>query len=244
MRRFNPLICALLLVVLGACSDPSPPDKSSDTPTDAGQQVETTVSAEQAIEEAGEKVPDIAPVGSDRRQPQEYPFEIWTGDLDEMKKRRVIRVLTVYSVGRYYLDDGQPKGLVRESAARLETFINRGNKKKNVKTYVAIIPVARDQLLPALLAGRGDLVIASLSITPERQELVDFTIPVSKPIAEILVTGPSAPSIESIDDLAGQTLYVRHSSSNRESLDKLNGTFEQAGMAPVHIEPVTELLED
>jgi membrane-bound lytic murein transglycosylase MltF len=244
MKRCYPLFCALLLVVLGACSEPSPPADSPGATGDTGQQVEATAGADQAAEEAGDQLPDIAPVGGERRQLQVYPFETWTGDLDEMKKRRVIRVLTVYSVGRYYLEDGQPKGLVRESAIRLEQFINRGNKKKNVKTYVAIIPVARDQLLPALLAGRGDLVIASLSITPERQKLVDFTIPVSKPISEILVTGPSAPGIESMDDLAGQTLYVRHSSSYRESLDRLNQTFEQAGKALIHIEPVTELLED
>ena len=244
MRRSYPILCAfLLLVILGACSDASAPGAASDKPTDTGQQVEATVNAEQATE-AAVNIPGIAPVTGDRRRPEVYPFETWTGDLNEMKKRRVIRVLTVYSVGRYYLDDGQPKGLVRESAARLEKFINRGKKNKSVKTYVAIIPVARDQLLPALLAGRGDLVIASLSITPERQELVDFTIPVSKPISEILVTGPSAPLIESIDDLAGQTLYVRHSSSYRESLDKLNQTFAQAGLAPIHVEPVTELLED
>ena len=40
------------------------------------------------------------------------------GDLDVIEERRVIRVLTVYGVGRYYLDDGVEKGLVRESANR------------------------------------------------------------------------------------------------------------------------------
>ncbi|HEX5079199.1 MAG TPA: transporter substrate-binding domain-containing protein [Geminicoccaceae bacterium] len=40
-----------------------------------------------------------------------------------------------------------------------------------------IIPVPRDQLLPALLEGRGDIAAANLTITPERQVLVDFADP-------------------------------------------------------------------
>ena len=35
--------------------------------------------------------------------------EQWTGDLDEMQTQRMIRVLTVYGAGRYYLDGGRGK---------------------------------------------------------------------------------------------------------------------------------------
>jgi membrane-bound lytic murein transglycosylase MltF len=243
MIRLILLLGGLSLVFFGACSDRPPPDTPVDAASGSAEQAQELASTE-LVAETREQKPAIAPVDDGSRPPVDYPFESWTGDLDKMKKRRIIRVLTVYSIGRYYLDNGQPTGLVRESAKRLEQFINRNNKKKSAKAYVAIIPIARDQLLPALLAGRGDLVIASLSITPERQELVDFTIPASKPISEVLVTGPAAPDIDSIDDLAGQTLYVRHSSSYRESLEQLNETFIEAGKDPVHIESVTELLED
>ncbi|MCB1853331.1 MAG: transporter substrate-binding domain-containing protein, partial [Halieaceae bacterium] len=176
--------------------------------------------------------------------PSEGPFLApWVGDLDGMEERRVIRILTVYSVGHYYIEDGQEKGFTKEMAHLFETFINKHRTSKQ-KVYVAIIPVARDQLIPALLAGRGDLVMASLSITPEREELVDFSIPVSKPIREILVTGPSAPELGSIEDLAGRTLSVRHSSSYRESLEQLNATLVAAGRPPVKIRAVDESLED
>ncbi len=167
----------------------------------------------------------------------------WLGDLDGMEERRVIRLLTVYSVGNYYIEQGQEKGLTKELARLFETFINKRVQGKR-KVYVAIIPVARDQLIPALLAGRGDLVVANLSITPEREELIDFSIPVSKPINEILVTGPAAPELDSIEDLAGKTLYVRHSSSYRESVEALNDMLAQAGARPVDIKAVDESLED
>jgi membrane-bound lytic murein transglycosylase MltF len=166
------------------------------------------------------------------------------GDLDVMEERRVIRVLTVYGVGRYYLDDGEEKGLVRESANRFEDHLNKHLKRDHVRVHVIVVPVARNQLIPALLQGRGDLIHASLSITPERQELVDFSIPESNPLSEVLITGPSAPALNTIDDLAGQTLYVRSSSSYRESVEELNERFRQEGRTPVKIEAVSELLED
>jgi membrane-bound lytic murein transglycosylase MltF len=166
------------------------------------------------------------------------------GDLDVMEERRVIRVLTVYGVGRYYLDDGEEKGLVRESANRFEEYLNKHLERDHVRVHVIVIPVARNQLIPALLQGYGDLIQAGFSITPERQELVDYSIPASKPLSEVLITGPSAPTLNSIDDLAGQTVYVRSSSSYRESVEELNQRFRQEGRKPVKIEAVSEVLED
>ena len=117
-------------------------------------------------------------------------------------------------------------------------------RPRSTRLHVIVVPVARNQLIPALLQGRGDLIQASLSITPERQELVDFSIPESNPLSEVLITGPSAPALNTIDDLAGQTLYVRSSSSYRESVEELNERFRQEGRKPVKIEAVSELLED
>jgi hypothetical protein len=36
----------------------------------------------------------------------------WTGDLDGMQKRRLVRVLTVASKTFYFVDRGQPRGIV------------------------------------------------------------------------------------------------------------------------------------
>lgn len=167
----------------------------------------------------------------------------WVGDLSGMVERRVVRVLTVYGPGRYYLDDGA-RGITAEYAKRLENTLNETYKRKHLRISVLVIPVARDQLFPALLAGRGDIVIAGTTITDARAARVDFTIPASKPLTEILVTGPSATPLARLEDLSDQTVYVRASSSYADSLRTLNKDFMARGLAPIQIEHMPEVLED
>jgi len=168
----------------------------------------------------------------------------WTGDLDVMAKKRVIRVLTVYGLGRYYLDEGREKGMTYEWFKMFEGYVNDKLKTGHLKIHVLFIPVARDQLIPGLLSGRGDIAAAGLTITPERAGVIDFTAPVFEDIAEILVTGPSAPPIETIEDLAGREVYVRASSSYRASLDAVNARFRDDGREEIRIKDALEQLED
>ena len=168
----------------------------------------------------------------------------WTGDLDVMAQKRIIRILTVYGLGRYYLDAGQQKGITYEWFKQFEVFVNERLKRKHLQVHVVFIPVARDQLIPALISGRGDIAAAGLTITAEREELVDFSDPISRELSEVLVTGPSAPQIDTLEDLAGQRIFVRASSSYRASLDALNLQFQQKGLDAIVIEDAPEQLED
>jgi len=168
----------------------------------------------------------------------------WTGDLDVMEEERVIRVLTVYGLGRYYLDGAEEKGLTYEMFKMFEDFINKKLGKKQLRVHVVLIPVARDQLIPGLIAGRGDIAAAALTITDERKEVVDFTHPVSRELSEVLVTGPAAAQIDTLDDLAGQRIYLRASSSYRSSVDELNRQFRERGRAEILVDDAAELLED
>jgi membrane-bound lytic murein transglycosylase MltF len=170
--------------------------------------------------------------------------ERWTGDLDEMETQRMIRVLTVYGLGRYFLDSGRPKGLTYELFSAFENFVNERMDKGHLRVHVVFIPVGRDELFTSLIEGRGDIAAAGLTITPEREAIVDFTMPLSRELSEVLVTGPSAPDIESIDDLSGKTIYVRASSSYRASLDNLNERFRNEGKPEVVLQDASEDLED
>ena len=165
------------------------------------------------------------------------------GDLDTMVERRAIRVLTVYGPGRFFLRDG-PRGTVQEYADKLQKVVNEAFKTGLLTVQVSVIPVARDQLFPALQAGYGDIVMAGTTVTDNRQVGVDFTNPVSKPLKEVLITGPSAPRLGSLADLSDQTFYLRLSSSYAESVRKLSQTLVEQGEAPIRIEAVDESLED
>jgi membrane-bound lytic murein transglycosylase MltF len=95
--------------------------------------------------------------------------EKWLGDFGGMAKRREIRVLVVYSKTFYFLDQGRQRGAIYELLKQFEKFINKKLKTKTLKLRVLFIPVRRDQLIPWLVAGRGDIAAANLTITPQRQ---------------------------------------------------------------------------
>jgi membrane-bound lytic murein transglycosylase MltF len=155
-----------------------------------------------------------------------------------------VRILTVHTPGRFYLENGQGRGIVAEMAARFEKHLNAALGRDHIKVYVVVIPVARDQLIPALLEGRGDLISAGLTITEERRDIVDFSIPTSKPLNEILVTGPSAPEIGRLEDLAGEIVYLREDSSYRESVERINERFTAEGLEAIRVKALPGSLED
>src|SRR5262249_29905307 len=74
--------------------------------------------------------------------------------------------------------------------------------------------------------------------------LVDFSIPTLSGISEVVVTGPKSPTITTIDDLAGQEVFVRIPSIYQESLAKLNERFKREGKKPVVLKPAPTNLED
>ena len=175
------------------------------------------------------------------------PFSViwqpWIGDYDGMVERRIIRVLVPYGGYQFYYDQGAPRGAVYELVQRFESHINEQLGRRNIKVYVVVIPVSRDELLPALLAGHADFVAADLTLTEARLQHFDFTRPLLTEIDEVVVTGPAAPPLDSLDDLAGQEIFVRHSSSYYEHLQKLADSMEQRGLQRPRFKAADELLE-
>jgi membrane-bound lytic murein transglycosylase MltF len=168
----------------------------------------------------------------------------WTGDFEEMAERRVIRALVPYSKTFYFLDGADQRGLTYELLREFEKYINRKFRKKTLRIQLVVIPTKRDKLLPALVEGRGDIAAGNLTITPERQKRVDFSDPQLTGVEEIVVTGPKAPPIQTIDDLAGKEIHVRASSSYYESLRSLNAQLQKKGKKQIRLALADEYLED
>jgi len=168
----------------------------------------------------------------------------WTGDLDGMLERRQIRILVVTSRTFYFVDTGTQRGISYDLGQALEKEVNEKRGRGHLQVDVVYVPVRPDELIPALLHGKGDIAAANLTITPERQQWVDFSAPLWSDVSEIVVAGPSAPEIRSVDDLSGREVFVRLSSSYFQSLWHVNEDFGRRGLPPLRVKPAPEGLED
>ena len=156
----------------------------------------------------------------------------WKGDLDGIIERRVFRLLVAYNRTSYFIDQGREYGLAPDVFREFEKWFNERQGRGHLKVSVAFMPVSRDELLSALTQGLGDIAVANITVTPERSALVDFSDPLYDGAQEIVVTGPDAAPVASLEDLSGRTLYVRPSSSYRESLEALNADFSRSRYRP------------
>ena len=174
----------------------------------------------------------------------------WKGDLDGMIERRVIRVLTAYSKTFYFMDKGVQRGATHDAFRVFEEDLNKQLAKrqklkhKHLKVKVVFIPIARGDLLQALAEGKGDIAASNLTITPDRQKLVDFSVPLARNVSEVVVSGPGAPAMEGVEDLSGKEVFVRKSSSYYQSLLALNQRLAARRKPGVIVRPAPEELED
>jgi membrane-bound lytic murein transglycosylase MltF len=177
---------------------------------------------------------------------KELTGKLWTGDFDGMVERRAIRIAVPYSRSLYYHDRGHERGLTAQAVREFERYVNKKYRKTLAKRPITVllVPTTRDELIPALLEGRADIAAGNMTITPARQEKVDFSDPVAAPFAEIVVTGPRGPELKIIDDLAGKEVFARPTTSYYESLVSLNEKFKTAGKPLVKITKLPDPLED
>ena len=123
----------------------------------------------------------------------------------------MIRILTPYSKTHYFIDKGVQRGVVYDAGdASSKTSVNKKLKtdRRDKITWCssrrrATSCTSRSSRAAATSSRRR------LTITPERAEagrLHDAHRPAS---TEILVTGPGAPAVATVDDLAGKQVCVR-----------------------------------
>jgi membrane-bound lytic murein transglycosylase MltF len=175
------------------------------------------------------------------RLAMDKPF---TDDFDSMVKRRAIRVAVTFNRTHYFIDKGEQRGLTYESLKLFEDDLNAGLKTGNLKVHVVIVPMSRDQLYPALASGKVDMVAAMVTVRPELEKLVAFSEPTRTNVSEVVVTGPGAAPIATVDDLAGQEVFVRKTSVYYQTLTRLNEQFKAGGKPAIVIVEAPDVLED
>ncbi|MGI5862080.1 MAG: transporter substrate-binding domain-containing protein [Myxococcales bacterium] len=137
---------------------------------------------------------------------------LFTGDLDEIRKRGALRVLTRNNPVTYFLHRGEQRGFDFELAQMIA-------RQLGVRLEM-VVPPSRDQLIPWLLEGRGDMIAASMTVTAQRESQVAFSRPYLF-VEEVLVQPASEPRIASLAELEGREVHVRPSSSYVPTLTAL-----------------------
>ena len=136
-------------------------------------------------------------------------------DLTGIKKHGVLRVLTRNNPATYFLWRGELLGFEYELA--------RHFAKKHQLRVEMVVPPSREDLITWLREGKGDVIAASMTITPEREaQGVVFSRSYLK-ASEILVTRADEPEdrLQKPEDLAGRTIMVRRSSSYWSTIEAL-----------------------
>lgn len=170
--------------------------------------------------------------------------QYFIGDYEQMLQRGEIRILTPFTLGWYFINSGQPTGIIYEVSQLFEQYLHRtaGVAGKHLK--VTVIPVRRDQLIEHLRQGHGDLLFANLTVTAARAALIDFSEPVIKDVKEVWVSGPAQPPPVLWTDIGGMSVVVRRESSYYDSLILFNQGLIALGYPPVQIELADPHLED
>ncbi len=166
-----------------------------------------------------------------------------TADLDAMRKKGVVRVLVSYNRTSFFLSGAQRQGFEYELLKQYEKFLNRKPGPDGVETQMVFVPTPFSELIPALLAGKGDLIAAAMTVTPERAKQVAFTAPYIPDVREIVVSHEGAGPLTALEDLTGRSVFVLRGSSYAQHLAALNEKWVARGLDPMHVVEVDRHLQ-
>ncbi|MGC1450423.1 MAG: lytic transglycosylase F [Candidatus Sulfotelmatobacter sp.] len=219
--RFVPGLCLLLSIVCGK------------TPCEAQPQTTHAPGASQ-----GETSLPSADTGLS------MIFEHRTGDLDAMIKRRSIRALVLYSRSGFFYIDGRPQGIYYEALQAFEQFVNQKLHTGRERVQVTFIPLDPSQIESALTAGVGDVIAYGVTVTPERQQQVAFSIPILTDVKQIVVTGKKIGLVSSWQDLSGKKVFVNPLTTYYGNLEKINDSLAKQGKPPILVQKADKNLLD
>ena len=156
--------------------------------------------------------------------------EMHTGDLAQIREKKVLRMLTRNSSATYFLWRGKLMGFDYELAQLLAHSLGL--------RLDVVVPRRGENLLTMLTEGQGDLIAASLTPNDDhRMQGIELTRPYNY-VLQVVVAPADETNLQSPEDLADRTIYVRHSSPYWDTLSQLReeGIPMSLQAAPEHLE--------
>ncbi|WP_258103551.1 transglycosylase SLT domain-containing protein [Marinoscillum sp. MHG1-6] len=95
----------------------------------------------------------------------------FVADLDEVMRRDTLKAITTYSSTSYFLYRGQPMGYEYELTRKLADHLG-------VELEMIIAKDIND-IFKMLIEGEGDIITYNLTVTNNRRQYVDFTLPLN-----------------------------------------------------------------
>jgi membrane-bound lytic murein transglycosylase F len=163
------------------------------------------------------------------RELSSHRDRVHTDDLPGIEARGRLRMITRNNPVTYYLHRGRERGFEYQ-------LLRRFAESQDLELDV-VVPPAHQDLLQWLQDGKGDVVAASMTVTPERKEKAAFTKPYLT-VDQMVVVAEDGPEPSALSDLSGVTFHVRKSSAYYTTLENLEGLPED-----VTIEPAPENME-
>lgn len=159
----------------------------------------------------------------------------FTGDLDAIRERGVLRALVTPSRTDFFIENGEIRGMQAELLSRFVAWLGR-DAGADEQLRLKMIPVAFDELIPALESGEGDVAAAFIAPTPAREARIQVATDFRLSANEIVVTHAEAPVPESLEALVGQRVVVLAGSSYHEHLLELSEGLEAQGLEPIDVD--------
>lgn len=125
--------------------------------------------------------------------------------LDEIKARGTLRAAIDLGSPPFGMQDAnmQPTGSEVESAKLLAEHLG---------VKLQIVEVTSPNRIPFLLTNKADVVIASLSISEERKQVIDFADPHG--VIQIIAAAPKSIKIKGLEDLKGKNVATTRGTTN------------------------------
>ena len=131
--------------------------------------------------------------------------------LDDIQKAKKIRIAIDLGVPPYGMTDDKmaPSGSDVDTAKALA---------KDWGLEFELVPTTGATRIPALQTGKADLVISTLSITPERAKVIDFSLPYADHLS--VVAALKTLPIKDMADLDGKKVAVVRGTTQDTDLTK------------------------